>query len=336
MHRERNALLHESGPSGSIDLRADEDSEAKRCEMDELNTAVHLCEAERDSALAFARRYVDLGLSVIPVIYREKKPALNWKPYQDRRPTQGELREWFHNGQAQNVAVVCGQVSGNLVVVDFDSPEAYSRFFEGNAELERETPVVRTARGFHVWLRTAEPIRSFVIPDLSVDVIAEGKFVLVPPSIHPSGHHYEFVSDLRTPIIVEDFLQAMKKRCYALGAKIPSLQSTFPARTHARRKRSRVRRERKITEQNKLRIIDAMVPRWICGRRNHLTMYLLGLFLKRGIAEDDARDTISRICDLASDEEKPCRLAQVAYHYRKDPRVWPYMKGISGLRELLC
>jgi len=303
--------------------------------MDELNTAVHLCEAERDSALAFARRYVDLGLSVIPVIYREKKPALNWKPYQDRRPTQGELREWFHNGEAQNVAVVCGQVSGNLVVVDFDSPEAYSRFFEGNAELERETPVVRTARGFHVWLRTAEPIRSFVIPDLSVDVIAEAKFVLVPPSIHPSGRHYEFVNGLRTPIIVEDFLQAMKKRCCALGARIPSLESTCPTQTRGRTRHFRVEQERKITEQDKLRIVDAMVRHWIRGRRNHLTMYLLGLFLKRGIVEDDARDIISRICDLASDEEKRCRLAQVGYHYRKDPSFWTCMKGISGLREIL-
>jgi len=304
--------------------------------MDELNTAVHLCEAERDSALGFARRYVDLGLSVIPVIYREKKPALNWKPYQDRRPTQGELREWFRNGQAQNVAVVCGQVSGNLVVIDFDSPEAYSRFFEGNAELERETPIVRTARGFHVWLRTAEPIRSFVIPDLSVDVIAEAKFVLVPPSIHPSGHPYQFVSGLRTPIIVGDFLQAMKKRCQGLGARIPSLESAPPAQKTGRTRCFGVRGGRKMAEQNKLRIIDAMVGHWIPGRRNHLTMYLLGLFLKRRIAQEDARDIISRICDLASDEEKPQRLAQVAYHYRKDPRVWPYMKGMSGLRELLC
>jgi hypothetical protein len=64
-------------------------------------------------------------------------------------------------------------------------------------------------------------------------------------------------------------------------------------------------------------------------------MYLLGLFLKRGIAEDDACDIISRICDLASDEEKARRLAQVAYHYRKDPSVWTRMKGISGLREIL-
>jgi hypothetical protein len=302
---------------------------------EEQNTSRAPLEDRADSVLFFAERYAEMGMSVIPVIYGDKKPAVRWEAYQTRSPTQDELLQWFGNGQARNIGVVCGKVSGNLLVIDFDSPEAYSRFFEGNAELERETPIVRTARGFHVWLRTAEPIRSFVISDLSVDVIAEAKFVLVPPSIHPSGHHYEFVNGLRTPIIVEGFLQAMKKRCYALGARIPSLESTSPAQTQARTRHFRVKRERKITEENKLRIIDAMVPHWIRGRRNRLTMCLLGLLLKRGIAQEDARDIISRICDLASDEEKQQRLAQVPYHYRKDPRVRHNMKGISGLREIL-
>jgi hypothetical protein len=303
---------------------------------EEQNTSRAPLEDRADSVLFFAERYAEMGMSVIPVIYGDKKPAVRWEAYQTRSPTQDELLQWFGNGQARNIGVVCGKVSGNLLVIDFDSPEAYSRFFEGNAELERETPIVRTARGFHVWLRTAEPIRSFVIPDLSVDVIAEAKFVLVPPSIHPSGHPYQFVSGLRTPIIVGDFLQAMKKRCQGLGARIPSLESAPPAQKTGRTRCFGVRGGRKMAEQNKLRIIDAMVGHWIPGRRNHLTMYLLGLFLKRRIAQEDARDIISRICDLASDEEKPQRLAQVAYHYRKDPRVWPYMKGMSGLRELLC
>jgi len=286
--------------------------------------------------LEYAKHYTNLGLGVIPVLYREKKPLVSWQEYQRRKATESELRKWFANSLARNIAVVCGEVSGNLVVLDFDSPEGYRRFFGDTAELERQTAVVKTSRGLHVWLRTTETIRSFVIPDLSVDVIAEAKFVLVPPSIHPSGHPYQFVSGLRTPIIVGDFLQAMKKRCQGLGARIPSLESAPPAQKTGRTRCFGVRGGRKMAEQNKLRIIDAMVGHWIPGRRNHLTMYLLGLFLKRRIAQEDARDIISRICDLASDEEKPQRLAQVAYHYRKDPRVWPYMKGMSGLRELLC
>lgn len=283
----------------------------------------------------WAKHYTQLGLSVIPVFYGEKKPLVSWQVYQRRRPSESQLHEWFGNRLPRNIGIVCGGVSGNLVVLDFDSLETYQRFFDDTAKLESETPVVKTSRGLHVWLRTTDKVRSFVLSDLALDVIGESKFVLAPPSRHPSGITYEFVNHIREPMIVDDFLQAIKKRCQALEARIPSIQFAHPTVNQDWTRSFGLKRRRRIAEQDKARVIDAMAPFWTRGRRNQLTMYLSGLFLKRGMAEDDARDIISRICDLASDEEKTQRLAQVVYHYRKDPSVWAQMKGISGLREIL-
>ena len=146
-----------------------------------------------NSVIASAKQYAQLGFSVIPVAYCEKRPSVKWERHQHRRATETELNKWFDNGQPRNIGIVCGRVSHNLVVLDFDKPEIYERFF-ATANLERETPVVKTARGMHVWLRSLEPVRSFVVADLGLDVIGEGKYILAPPSRHPSGILYSFVN----------------------------------------------------------------------------------------------------------------------------------------------
>lgn len=281
------------------------------------------------SVFECAKQYCRMGFSVIPVSYAGKHPIVKWEQYQQRRANEAELDEWFCNGKARNIGIVCGRVSNNLVVLDFDKPESYERFFS-TANLERETPVVKTARGVHVWLQTIEPVRSFVVADLGLDVIGEGKFVLAPPSRHPSGVLYAFAnSTIREPVTIDGFGAAMQERCEAIGARIPNIDK--PKR--AGWPRGRFAAERRLSAEAKDQIVSVIAPFWKRGQRNRLCMYLLGFFVKRGISQDDAEDVISRICDTAADEEKARRLSQVSYHYgeRRSLRL----KGISGLKELL-
>jgi hypothetical protein len=277
----------------------------------------------------WAKQYAQFGLSVIPVFYGEKKPLVSWQAYQRTKPTDSELQEWFGNGMRRNIGIVCGHVSGNMVVLDFDKPEAYRRFFADTGKVESETPVVRTRRGLHVWLRSAEIVRSFVISDLSLDVIGENKFVLAPPSRHPSGITYEFVSSIREPMMVEDFHQAIARRCKALGTQLPAqVRESTPQRKWRPT-------ERTLPPGERDRIVRALVPFWRRGQRNYLCMYLLGVLVKRSVSQDDAQDIVTRICDLTSDEEKRQRLSQVAYHYHKPAHAVSRLKGFTGLRELL-
>jgi len=68
-----------------------------------------------------AEKYLASGRCVLPALRAEKRPAVRgrWEPYKTRLPTAAELRAWFANAQ-DGLCLVCGAVSGNLEMIDFD------------------------------------------------------------------------------------------------------------------------------------------------------------------------------------------------------------------------
>lgn len=151
--------------------------------------------------------YRSLGFCIIPAVYGSKRPSVDWKPYQMRKPTCEEIQSWFFNGRPHNIAIVCGVVSNNLVVLDFDDSTIYERFFDAE-KIERETIVVRTGGGKrHVYLRSPEPVPSFRIPQIKLEVRSDGNIAIAPPSVHPSGGLYEFVNPKTKSVLeVDDLL----------------------------------------------------------------------------------------------------------------------------------
>src|SRR5688572_15587908 len=103
-----------------------------------------------------------LGLYVIPIHHpgaalpghltakaAGKAPLVRWDRYQVRRPTDAELRAWFDVDALRNFGVVCGRVSG-VVVVDCDDEDAR----EIAADCLPATPVrTITAKGAHLFYR---------------------------------------------------------------------------------------------------------------------------------------------------------------------------------------
>ena len=143
--------------------------------------------------------YYKNKLSFFPLPYGQKKDdTFKWGEFQKRRPATAEVRKWFGNGAKHNIAVVCGQVSGGLVVLDCDSEE---RFYElalviceklGIDDTLDFTRVSKTGKGYHIWLFVKEPVRSTKFPKL--DIKAEGSYIVAPPSLHPNGNYYEFLN----------------------------------------------------------------------------------------------------------------------------------------------
>ncbi len=72
-----------------------------------------------------ARTYLEEGFSVIPVS-EDKKSIGGWKEFQKRRLTETELPKKF-NG-AQHMAVICGEISGQLEGVDVDDVDCWEPF----------------------------------------------------------------------------------------------------------------------------------------------------------------------------------------------------------------
>lgn len=137
-------------------------------------------------------------IGIIPLRYKSKFPRLDeWKTYQRRKPTAEEIRNWFREGIKSNIGYVCGEVSGNLVVIDFDKPE----FYEYVKRYLPDTTIVKTKKGFHVYFRTLEKTAKARIEIWketkrlgNVDIQGEGSYVVAPGSIHEEGIEYVFVN----------------------------------------------------------------------------------------------------------------------------------------------
>lgn len=128
-------------------------------------------------------------MSVLPL--RGKVPPLDsWKAYQTRRATPQELDEWVRGGHLQNVGIVCGEISGNLVVIDLDGELAYQEFAARFAFLA-DSYTVRTGsgHGYHVYLYCAHlppTAQAMNTPLGNLELRSSGAQVVAPPSIHPN------------------------------------------------------------------------------------------------------------------------------------------------------
>ena len=180
-----------------------------------------------------AQEYIENGFSLFPLrTDGSKAPAVSWKPYQQRFPTQDELHQWFGNDSPCGIAAVTGNVSGNLVVFDFDH-DAETMFSRWWNDAEQQLPgitakllVVATPRpGRQVWFRQCEPvpgnqILAYTEPkpafnaDGSSKLDADGSQILEPlvlietrgqggyavavgshSAVHRTGRPYELIHD---------------------------------------------------------------------------------------------------------------------------------------------
>lgn len=141
------------------------------------------------SCIDQVRGYLNAGLSVIPIEARGKRPLVSWTVYQSRRSSEEEVRGWLMRWPAMNIGVVTGAVSG-IVVLDVDGPRGDKSLHDNRLELPC-TVVSLTGNGLHYFfkhLRAHAPTRAGILPGL--DIRGEGGYVVVPPSIHPTGRRY--------------------------------------------------------------------------------------------------------------------------------------------------
>ena len=142
-----------------------------------------------DNMLAAALRYYERGWSIIPIHPETKKPAIKWREYQDRTPTEDEVIEWWERWPEADIGLVTGKLSG-IVVVDCDTEDAQHAAFD----LGWRSPVrVKTRRGLHLhyehpgdreWRNRAGSTSSgHDWPQVSgLDFRGDGGYVVLPPS----------------------------------------------------------------------------------------------------------------------------------------------------------
>lgn len=152
------------------------------------DTTNRLTEGQQKS-IQVALSYYDRGWCVVPVKYRTKTAEVNWKQYQHERPTREQVGQWFGDGKDHNVGILTGQISGGLVVLVFNEEGDFEKFFEGD-NIPEKTLVVKTPRGYHVYLMISERVESHIYGGGRFEVKGEGTYVVAPPSLHPKEVHY--------------------------------------------------------------------------------------------------------------------------------------------------
>lgn len=150
--------------------------------------------------------YFDIGLQVVKVAKRGKNPiGVEW---QNRAATSAEqIEQWVEDGY--NIGVILGPPS-EIIDVELDSPEAEEAWNKLN--LECWTPTFRGKRGLHRLFRMpAGLIRKTVVKPhgiecrignlLGPDGQPRACQSVFPPSVHESGHQYQWVEGMS----IDDF-----------------------------------------------------------------------------------------------------------------------------------
>jgi len=172
-----------------------------------------LTAAQCTSVKAATVAYNIEGFSVIPLWGKKPANGVRWQPFQWRRATLPEIHRWDKLRSLQNVGIVCGEISGNLVVMDCDSLEA-SALFETVFPMLVNTFTVATGsgRGYHYYFYadTLPPTtRAMNINGGNLELRANGCYVVATPSIHPETRkHYRVASP--APILRVKDLEAVR------------------------------------------------------------------------------------------------------------------------------
>lgn len=110
-----------------------------------------------------ASDYLASGLSVLPATPKAKRPTLpTWRDYQRQLPSPADVERWFVG--AAGACIVCGSVSGNLEMIDFDLEGKLFPAWREAVDIQspglvdrlviEETP----SGGRHVVYRCSEPV----------------------------------------------------------------------------------------------------------------------------------------------------------------------------------
>lgn len=171
--------------------------------------------------LQAALDFYDAGISVVPAAADgSKAPIGTWKQYQVNIASKEQIIDWF-SGSAQGLGVICGQVSGNLEMLELEGRAVANGVLDQARELAENSGlkeiwdlisfgyVEATPSGGIHWLYR---IGDEIVPgntklarrpgaNDTIEVLAEtrgeGGFVVTAPShgtTHPSGRPWQMIT----------------------------------------------------------------------------------------------------------------------------------------------
>ena len=154
----------------------------------------------KQNLLAAALSYSRQGWAVLPIQPKGKAPLGKLVPrgFLNATTDPDILQQWWATEPQANIGIRTGAISG-LLVLDIDPRNGGDQSLAGwerqHGTLPETVEALTGGGGRHLIFAHPEgalPSNTF-LP--GVDVKADGGYVVAPPSLHPSGHQYEWKPD---------------------------------------------------------------------------------------------------------------------------------------------
>lgn len=201
---------------------------------DENGSLPQGCQAEKQPNVIIeaAHLYAASGFSVLPTGL-DKRPhrGVSWDRYKAERLRPSEVDRVFRG--APGVAVICGKVSGNLEVLDFDAGGALFDEWAAlvPADLLERLAIERTpSGGVHVCYRCAGDVSgnsklAFIIkegrPEIAIETRGEGGYACTDPT--PNYSFFQNTLHALVTVSAED-REILLEAARSLNEHIPVLQ----------------------------------------------------------------------------------------------------------------
>lgn len=180
----------------------------------------------RSSLPDAATRYAERGLFVFPLAPRDKKPMVaGGRGFLDASSDREVVAHWWHETPDANIGLVPGR--SGLVVFDIDGPDG-EEAARALGLLDAATLACATGRangGRHLYFARPDFDVSNAALAPRLDVRGDHGYVVVPPSVHPTGTRYRWTA--RTwpapplPPAALEALQARQASPTRAGSVIP-------------------------------------------------------------------------------------------------------------------
>lgn len=248
--------------------------------------------------LEVAQDYVSRCFAVVPVEYCGKKPMDKNGHLIPDWPTlsidSSNVDQYF-NGKDQNIGVVLGERSGDLVDIDLDCPEAIAiapSFLPQTLIFGRATAL----ESHYLYRAKGVPYHKYDNDGSIVEQRADNRMTVFPGSTHETGEVIEWSND---NAITEIDAQDLQRRVKFIAACAVLLKHWHPKG----------------------------------GIRDDLATAICGVLLRIGWAPDEVNQFVEIIATVAGDDELKSRLKadRLAQKLENDGSV----PGIPKLKELL-
>jgi hypothetical protein len=139
-----------------------------------------------DAALEYARHNW-------PVFPCRAKLPLTANGFHDATTDPAQIRAWWTEHRGANIGLTPGRA--RLLVIDIDGPDG-ERLAQQLGLFSEPTLTVVTTRGRHLyWRHPGGHVGNRKLGKI-LDVRADSGYVLLPPSLHPSGHRYYWIGSV--------------------------------------------------------------------------------------------------------------------------------------------